>query len=492
MKRVISLVLCALMIVCAFVVPTTADKLVVLRAPLTVALDANQVGEGIYYTLNADNTAIVGKNTYSDSCSSGYTGNGSVQIPEYVTFGGNTYTVTAIGRNAFDGSAVKEVIVGYFVQTIGEMAFAGCESLESIDISGGVKTIAGLAFWHCSKLVDAAIGENVETIGGGAFWSCVSLVEVTIPTNCKTIMEKAFWNCTSLKSANMFDHAPAIGADAFTGCASDFFIGCNAGSEGSFTGFTAKAVSAHVIVPTVYGESGEKVTVRYILQANDGTLTESYYNGTVKSEEKDCANADVSATVAGITASGKMVVCDHKTTAEVIAKSATCHEKGVKETVCATCHKVLKTEEIAALDHAYKEIVTEATCTEGGYTTHKCTICHEKYVDAEVEAKGHAWDEGTVSTKSTIDSHGVKKYVCTECKRVNNTELPFTGDVNNDGAQNAKDVAAMLKITAGWTLDNYSADVADVNGDGATNAKDVASYMKHLANYPAKDSKFGA
>ena len=90
MKKALSLLLCAVMLVCSFVVPSAAaglEDVPSLRTAVTYTLDAScKDGQGVLYTLNdADNTAVVGLNTYADSASSGYTDSATVIIPEFVS-----------------------------------------------------------------------------------------------------------------------------------------------------------------------------------------------------------------------------------------------------------------------------------------------------------------------------------------------------------------------------------------------------------------------
>lgn len=495
MKKALSLLLCAVMLVCSFVVPSAAeglDDVPALRTAVTYTLDAScKDGQGVLYTLNdADNTAVVGLNTYADSASSGYTDSATVIIPEFVSKDGKTYSVIAIGRNAFDTTAVKEVIIGNNVQTIGEMAFAGCEQLERVVMGTGVKTVAGLAFWHCTRLVDVSVGENVETIGGAAFWSCVSLTNVTIPVNVTTIMEKAFWNCTNLVRADMLNHCPAIGAQAFDGCADTFAIGYSASAAASFADVAYNKTEQngyYLVAPTVYGENGEKVTVRVLLEANAGgdstAPTTSKYNGTVYSEEITVTKTETKTlSVSGKNVDVNIVLCDHANTAEIITVASTCNNAGEKQTVCTLCHKVLNTETIDQLTHSYQELVTEPTCVDGGYTTHKCTLCGDKHVDTEVEALGHSFvDE--ITAASTWSFQGTMKHTCERCKRVENEALPFTGDVNNDGKHDLKDASAYIKHFAGYTEIVFVETIADLNADGKVNLQDTARLIKKLAGW---------
>ena len=173
-NKILALVLAALMIAAAFTVYIVADKAPSLEAAKNVDLDENNFGEGIYYTLNDDTlTAVVGESVYAKHNTSGYVGDGVVTIPDTVTKGENTYVVREIGKNAFDGSNVKEVIILNNVAKIGEFAFANCKNLARVAMGSGVTEIAGFAFWFCPSLIDVSLGANVKTIGGCAFWSDV-------------------------------------------------------------------------------------------------------------------------------------------------------------------------------------------------------------------------------------------------------------------------------------------------------------------------------
>ena len=54
------------------------------------------------------------------------------------------------------------------------------------------------------------------------------------------------------------------------------------------------------------------------------------------------------------------------------------------------------------------------------------------------------------------------------------------GDVNGDGAVNAKDVTTLMKVLIGITPKNYVELASDINNDGKRNAKDVTALMKRL------------
>ena len=83
--------------------------------------------------------------------------------------------------------------------------------------------------------------------------------------------------------------------------------------------------------------------------------------------------------------------------------------------------------------------------------------------------------EYTVTVKSAE-----RNYACAVTK-ISIESIPAAfGDVNGDGALNAKDVTMIMKFLVGAKNDKFLEYAADFNGDGAVNAKDVTSLMKKL------------
>ena len=67
------------------------------------------------------------------------------------------------------------------VKSIGEFAFSGSRSLESITIPEGVTSIGLRAFFFCNKLTAITIPDSVTTIQDMAFFGCSNLTSITIP-----------------------------------------------------------------------------------------------------------------------------------------------------------------------------------------------------------------------------------------------------------------------------------------------------------------------
>ena len=73
----------------------------------------------------------------------------------------------------------------------------------------------------------------------------------------------------------------------------------------------------------------------------------------------------------------------------VVTKNPTCTVNGVKTFTCQNDPAHIYTEEIIAIGHDYKAVVTAPDCINGGYTTHTCSVCGDSYVTDHVGPLGH-------------------------------------------------------------------------------------------------------
>ena len=119
---------------------------------------------GLYYNITGSNTVEV---TYKDTNYGSYSG--YVKIPGSVTYNGTSYTVTAVGNNAFLWCFnLTEVSIPKTVTTIKESAFQET-ALTRIIIPNSVKVIEPYSFGNCFSLTDIILGNGITTIGGWAF-----------------------------------------------------------------------------------------------------------------------------------------------------------------------------------------------------------------------------------------------------------------------------------------------------------------------------------
>ena len=192
--------------------------------------------EGIYYNLNSeDKTAVVisGEEKYS----------GEVVIRSSITVEGKEYTVTSIGKKAFNECyGLTSVTIPNSVKSIGSSAFAWCIDLTSVTIPNSVTSIGNSAFLDCSGLTSVTIPNSVTSIGRETFAWCSGLTSVTIPNSVTSIGQDAFSYCSGLTSVTIPNSVTSIGDWAFQGCSgltsvtipnsvtsigSDAFFGCS-------------------------------------------------------------------------------------------------------------------------------------------------------------------------------------------------------------------------------------------------------------------------
>ncbi len=202
------------------------------------------VVDGICYNILSqdDRTVEVTESPYD------YAGN--IVIPAEVTYDGSTYSVTAIGEQAFGWCDDLTSVSMPSVTTIGEEAFIHCDSLTSVSIPASCTSIGLNPFELCPALKEIVVDENnpnyssmdgalydkdkttiicwptaegdidimpsVTTISRMAFFHCYALKSISMP-GVITIDDYAFNNCRTLASVDM-PEATMIGDLAFTSC----------------------------------------------------------------------------------------------------------------------------------------------------------------------------------------------------------------------------------------------------------------------------------
>jgi hypothetical protein len=159
---------------------------------------------------------------------------------------------TEIGDYAFGGcDSLESVTIPESVTEIGEMAFSDCCLLESIAIPKSVTKIGDLAFVRCISLESIVVAddnpaydsrkgcnaiietetntliagcdttiipESVTKIGRSAFNSLTSLESVVIPEGVTEIGRCAFWGCESLTTVTLPVGVKTIESTAFLDC----------------------------------------------------------------------------------------------------------------------------------------------------------------------------------------------------------------------------------------------------------------------------------
>ena len=191
---------------------------------------------------------------------------GSVKIPETVEYNGETYTVVAIGFQAFyKDQKLTHVELPSTLKVIGESAFSCCMKLGDIVIPEGVTTIKKYAFNmvfgatsyeipasvttiegqafanNAAKKIEFEKGSSITTlpyalfagnqymeevvlpeklteIGSNVFQYCKAMQSISLPSTIKKIGPQAFINCSALDSIMIPEQVAEIAESAFQGC----------------------------------------------------------------------------------------------------------------------------------------------------------------------------------------------------------------------------------------------------------------------------------
>ena len=148
-----------------------------------------------------------------------------VEIPSEI----EGYPVTSIADSAFkDCTRLTSVTIPNSVTSIGEMAFNSCYSLNSITVDENnlnYSDIDGVLFnKNKTKLIHYALAktntsyvipDSVTSIGEYAFAGCNTLTSITIPDSVTSVSKCAFYYCKNLISITFPNSVTSIGESAF-------------------------------------------------------------------------------------------------------------------------------------------------------------------------------------------------------------------------------------------------------------------------------------
>ena len=162
--------------------------------------------KGIKFTLKDDNTVEISNGkSYSQP---------ELILPEKITIDGIEYEVTSVGNFAFSGCGSLESVSMPEVTYLGNDAFSGCGSLESVSMPE-VKSVDQMAFYRCESLKEISLLE-VTSVGEWAFGNCGSLESVSMP-EVTYLGNDAFQDCTNLESI-ILPEVEYVDVYAFYGC----------------------------------------------------------------------------------------------------------------------------------------------------------------------------------------------------------------------------------------------------------------------------------
>lgn len=125
--------------------------------------------------------------------------------------------ITSIGEYAF----YRCINMGSLVfpqdtlEEIGRYAFYGCDMIVDVALPGSLRTLGERAFALCNSLVWLQFSEGLEEIGAHAFRGCDHLHSITLPDSLKKVGDYAFMNCSAVQSIELGSGLKEIGSYAF-------------------------------------------------------------------------------------------------------------------------------------------------------------------------------------------------------------------------------------------------------------------------------------
>ena len=215
----------------------------------TVAFaDEEKVGDYTWSYRIANGEAEIYK---ENACAIGPSPVGDIQIP--ARLGG--CPVTALGSAALANSALMTgVTMPKSVRTIGERAFIA-SAISNVTFSPVTTSIGELAFAYCDSLTKLVLPDNVVDIALGSFNGCKGLTNVTVGAGTTNIGRTAFRGCSSLAKVRMPRSLEAA-VNANGTIFGTIFGGCPSSLEIEYYDVTVVTLNANG------GENGGKVQLR--------------------------------------------------------------------------------------------------------------------------------------------------------------------------------------------------------------------------------------
>ncbi len=210
---------------------------------------------------------------------------------EYVSF--NAEHLCNVGDNMLRGIiSISTATIPASVETVGESAFRGMNSLETFSGSG-LKTVGDNAFQDNTSLTSIDLGQSLTAIGDYAFCG-TALASVDFPSTLQTIGNHAFENSTLKGIVTIPNSVTSIGDYAFyrtANATSDTISAVVIGSSVTSIGDYAFAGHGAIATVLIRGSSGSVLLGDHVFSTYDSSEPAVYTDLQFKLEGEGDAQA---------------------------------------------------------------------------------------------------------------------------------------------------------------------------------------------------------
>ena len=391
---------------------------------------------------------------------------GDIVIPSSFVWEGKTYTVVAIGNNAFNdvlyeggSTSLSSIVIPNTVTTIGDYAFQMCAALTGIELPSSLVSIGIGAFRDCTGFTSIEIPGSVNTIGSWAFSGCKGLTIVTIPSSVTRIGNDAFRECSGLTTL-----AVESGNTVY-----DSRDNCNAIIETASNKLLVGCMNT--VIPNTVTAIGDDAFQRCVGLTNiviPNSVT-TIGNGAFE----DC-NMLTSVTIPNsVTSIGRNAFEDCDLLTSVAIPNSVI---SIGSYAFAFCDKVTNVS------------IGESVTSIGGYAFHLCAeltsmVCHSATPPAVNGNLVSSYNDAAFYERATlyVPNESLEAYRAHQEWGKFSRIVPFIGtgpgDVNGDGSVSVGDATNLIdELLSGGDLPAWM----DVNGDGNVSIGDVTALIDML------------
>ena len=156
-------------------------------------------------------------------------------------------TLKSIGNETFRSCSISDIVLPEGLESVGDKAFCGCDSLTEITLPSSISSIGVECFSHCDILSEVTIKSHLKVLPEGMFTFCGLLTSVILPEGMEEIGKNTFGKCELLTSLSCPQSLWKLGEEAFSGCISimtlDWGLNITEIGDGCFSGCKLRSVN---------------------------------------------------------------------------------------------------------------------------------------------------------------------------------------------------------------------------------------------------------